>query len=207
MDKIKFTHNAMIKIAERLQKPEMMHEIKLLYKFENWLSLMININLIYSNVLILSRVPLPPQVIEANKFFGQLFCEQMKHFQFKKSPDTPHTPTDLLQVYDQLTRFDLNRNYSTVKEIQNKLANFVGTSNVKRQLQYLSLMTRVDMQHDAKVIERFARSIAIEHVAEVTYQEMGQFLEALMFLQYKPSEEVSAAIVKELENRQRQMVS
>jgi hypothetical protein len=63
------------------------------------------------------------------------------------------------------------------------------------------------MQHDAKVIERLARSIAIEHVAEVTYEEMGQFLESLMFLQYKPSEEVSAAIVKELENRQRQMVS
>jgi hypothetical protein len=30
---------------------------------------------------------------------------------------------------------------------------------------------------------------------------MGQYLESLMFLGYKPNEEVSNAVVKELENR------
>jgi hypothetical protein len=48
----------------------MLHEIRLLYKFENWLSLIINVNLIYSNVLILSHTPLPLEVIQANKDLG-----------------------------------------------------------------------------------------------------------------------------------------
>ena len=48
----------------------MLHEIRLLYKFENWLSLIININLIYSNVLILSHTPLSPDVIQANQDLG-----------------------------------------------------------------------------------------------------------------------------------------
>jgi len=181
----------------------MLHEIRLLYKFENWLSLIININLIYSNVLILSRTPLSPEAIQANTDLGQLFCDELKRFQFRKSPDTPYSATDLLQVYDQLTRFHLD-SYSVVKEVQNKLASLV--TSKEQQLQYLSTMTRVDMQHDAKVVERLARSVALNHLERVTYTEMGLFLETLMFLRYKPNEEVSNAIVKELENRQRTLM-
>jgi|APCry1669189241_1035207.scaffolds.fasta_scaffold671850_1 hypothetical protein len=62
------------------------------------------------------------------------------------------------------------------------------------------------MQHDAKVVERLARSVALNHLERVTYTEMGLFLETLMFLGYKPNEEVSNAIVKELENRQRTLM-
>ena len=102
----------------------MLHEIRLLYKFENWLSLIINVNLIYSNVLILSRTPLSQEVIQANKDLGHLFCEELKRFQFRKSPDLPYSATDLLQVYDQLTRFQLD-SYSVIKEVQNKLGNLV----------------------------------------------------------------------------------
>ena len=57
------------------------------------------------------------------------------------------------------------------------------------------------MQHDAKVVERLARSVALQHIERLTYTEMGQYLESLMFLGYKPNEEVSNAVVKELENR------
>jgi hypothetical protein len=182
----------------------MLHEIRLLYKFENWLSLIININLIYSNVLILSRTPLSQEVIDANKDLGQLFCEELKRFQFRRSPEVPYSPGDLLQVYDQLTRFHLD-SYSVVKEVQNKLGNLV--TSKEQQLHYLNVMTRVDMLHDAKVVERLARSVALNHLERVTYQEMGQFLETLMFLGYKPNEEVSNAVVKELENRQRMLVA
>ena len=46
-DKVKFVLQSMINIAERIKKPEFLHEIRMLYKFENWMALMININLIY----------------------------------------------------------------------------------------------------------------------------------------------------------------
>jgi hypothetical protein len=58
-----------------------------------------------------------------------------------------------------------------VKEVQNKLSNLV--TSKEQQIQYLSIMTRVDMQHDAKVVERLARSVALNHLDKVTYQEMG----------------------------------
>ena len=67
-------------------------------------------------------------------------------------------------------------------------------------------MTRVDMQHDAKVVERLARSIALNHLEKITYSEMGQFLETLMFLGYKPNEEIGNKIIEELEKRQRMLV-
>ena len=67
-------------------------------------------------------------------------------------------------------------------------------------------MTRVDMQHDAKVVERLARSVALNHLEKVTYSEMGQFLETLMFLGYKPNEEIGKKIIEELEKRQRMLV-
>jgi phenylalanyl-tRNA synthetase beta subunit len=54
-----------------------------------------------------------------------------------------------------------------VKEVQNKLGNLV--TSKEQQIQYLSIMTRVDMQHDAKVVERLARSVALNHLEKVTY--------------------------------------
>ena len=92
---------------------------------------------------------------------GTFFCEELKKLQFKDSNNTEYNVTDLLQVFDQLTRFRLE-SYSIVKEIQNKLINLVST---KDQIQnMIHIMTRVDIKHDSKVIERLARSYVLNHL-------------------------------------------
>lgn len=53
-EKAKWVQDVMIEVTKRIKTPEFLQEIRLLYKFENWLSLMINVNLIYGNTIIAS---------------------------------------------------------------------------------------------------------------------------------------------------------
>jgi hypothetical protein len=78
----------------------MLHELRLLYTFENWLSLIININLIYSNVL--ARTPtFLVDLLTANQELGLFFSEELKRLHFRRGDSSVDPSSDeLLQVYD-----------------------------------------------------------------------------------------------------------
>ena len=82
--KVEWVQNVMIKLAERLTNPSFLEEARLLYRFENWLALMININLIYGNVIIASGFPLiegeqgQQSLKESNQRMGEMFCDEVK---------------------------------------------------------------------------------------------------------------------------------
>jgi hypothetical protein len=92
-----------------------------------------------------------------------------------------------------------------VKELQNRLANTV--TGKEQQLRYLHVMTRVEMRHDPKVLDRLARSLTGSCISTLTYAEIGQMLESLTLLGYSPSPDVTTALIKELENRQRALAT
>jgi hypothetical protein len=112
----------MLGIAKRLQTPEFLHEVRLLYTLENWLTLMININLIYGNIIISSGCPFLPGIVQANSDIGAILCEELKKaFLFpSKSTEQGTSAPELMQMFDQLSRFKLDSN-SVLKEIQSKL--------------------------------------------------------------------------------------
>lgn len=72
-------------MTTRLQQPELNQELRLLYTFENWMSLVINLNLTFGNVLAQSGLPLKPEIFTANRQLGAFFAEELKRVKFKGS--------------------------------------------------------------------------------------------------------------------------
>jgi hypothetical protein len=127
--RVKFAQEALIKMSERLQLKEFMHELRLLYSYENWMTLMINVNLTFSNVVFASGHPLQEGILKANQDFGSIFSEELKRVYLSPSQRMTRTTAaseisskELLKIFDQLSRFNL-QSYSIVKEFMYKLFN------------------------------------------------------------------------------------
>jgi hypothetical protein len=87
----------MVEVTERLEKPELNQEMRLLYTPDNWIAFMINANVIYQNVIIASGCPILEGVKEANSKLGVLFSREFRRLiasgiEFKTK--------DLLTIFD-----------------------------------------------------------------------------------------------------------
>ena len=103
-----------------------------------------------------------------------------------------------MQMFDQLSRFKLDSN-SVLKEIQSKLIGKV--QRLEHFMQMLHIMTRIDVQHDQKLIGKLAKSVN-DGLSKLSYTQIGLYLESLLLLDFKVTPEFSDKIVKELETRQ-----
>ena len=52
--------------------------MRLIYKLENWMSMMININVIFAKIIFPSGAPLIKGIKEANTAIGARFSEEIK---------------------------------------------------------------------------------------------------------------------------------
>jgi hypothetical protein len=68
----------MIEISKRMEAPEFLHEMRLLYSVDNWIAFMINCNLTFQNIIIASGCPLIKGIKEANVKLGSLLSEEVK---------------------------------------------------------------------------------------------------------------------------------
>ena len=48
----------------------------------------------------MSGIEISPEVLQANKDIGAMFCEELKRHQFKKSSENNNEAASLLQVFD-----------------------------------------------------------------------------------------------------------
>jgi hypothetical protein len=66
-------------------------------------------------------------------------------------------------------------------------------------------MGRLDLQHDQKLIGRMAKNVANESLNTLTYDQLSLYLESLLVLQYRATEDFTMQVVSNLELRQKQL--
>jgi hypothetical protein len=91
--------------------------MRLLYTPDNWIAFMINVNVIYQNIIIANGCHIIEGIKEANSKLGTVLSREFKRMigggiDFKTK--------DLLTILDQLSRFHLP-NTSFIREIESKL--------------------------------------------------------------------------------------
>jgi len=90
----------MVKTSKRMQDPEFLHEMRLIYKLENWMSMMININVIFAKVIFPSGAPLIQGIKEANTAIGTRFSEEIKRAYLQTINMKEEGGPSLVEVYD-----------------------------------------------------------------------------------------------------------
>jgi len=68
-------------------------------------------------------------------------------------------------------------------------------------------MGRLDIQHDQKLIGRVAKNVVNENLNILTYEQLSLYLESLLVLQYRATEDFSSQVVANLELRQKQLTA
>lgn len=191
----------MIEVTERLEKPELNQEMRLLYTTDNWIAFMINTNVVYQNVIISSGYPLLDGVKDANSKLGALFSREFRRL---ISSGVEFKTKDLLTIFDQFSRF-YQANTSFLREIESKLLGQV--SKPEQFLQILHVNTRIyDSETAALHITQIANTLC-QHLSKLTYEQLGSFLESLLLCRFKPSQEFSRVLTKELEQRQKSLLT
>jgi len=168
-----------------------LQEIRLIYTFENWMSLIINLNVTFGNVIVQSGLPLKEGLLQANRDLGSFFAEELKRLHFKSGKQESDAVQDLCLVLDQLTRFQLD-SISIVKEVLNKVSNLVTKRD--QMLSILHFITRLEVSPDPKIVEKLAKGV-MGGIDKLTYSQIGTFLESLLSLDYKVTPEFSTKII------------
>ena len=83
-----------------MQNVEFLHEMRLIYKLENWMSMMININVIFAKIIFPSGAPLIKGIKEANTTIGARFSEEIKRTYLQSMSMKEEGGPSLVEVYD-----------------------------------------------------------------------------------------------------------
>ncbi|CDW84388.1 UNKNOWN [Stylonychia lemnae] len=191
-----FCHQIFEPITKRITSQDFVQLMRSQQDYEKFLSLQIYINLVFNAQLVVNQ--LADKTIE-NCFYelGAVFSEELKRGYLNLLTDNPQ---NLLRGIEALSRFKFHQS-SIIRELINKLKGNLQHYNHVQLIHLLNSLSNFLVEIDPKFVRTIVHSI-IKDIDKTTNQQIAQFLDALLNIQYDRDIQLGEAVIREMERRQ-----